>query len=73
MAVTQLLDSRSHVHLRADFELLLGQVRVNPRFHRQHHAIAEGQGTGTPGGPADVCGRAFRAQQWLGLRRRVGR
>jgi sterol desaturase/sphingolipid hydroxylase (fatty acid hydroxylase superfamily) len=33
-----------------DFGPLLGRMLVSPRFHRQHHAIAEWQGTGTPGG-----------------------
>ncbi len=50
VAVTQLLESLSHANLRADFGPLLGRVLVSPRFHRQHHAIAEWQGTGTPGG-----------------------
>ena len=50
VAVTQLLESLSHANLRLDFGPLLGRVFVSPRFHRQHHAIAEWQGTGTPGG-----------------------
>jgi sterol desaturase/sphingolipid hydroxylase (fatty acid hydroxylase superfamily) len=50
VAVTQLLESLSHANLRTDFGPLLGRLVVSPRFHRQHHAIAEWQGTGTPGG-----------------------
>lgn len=50
VAVTQLLESLSHANLRMDFGPLLGRVFVSPRFHREHHAIAEWQGTGTPGG-----------------------
>jgi sterol desaturase/sphingolipid hydroxylase (fatty acid hydroxylase superfamily) len=50
VAVTQLLESLSHANLRTDFGPLLGRLVVSPRFHRQHHAIAEWQGTGSPGG-----------------------
>jgi len=50
VAVTQLLESLSHANLRLDFGRLLGRVLVSPRFHRQHHGIAEWQGTGSPGG-----------------------
>ncbi|MDP2005139.1 MAG: sterol desaturase family protein [Rubrivivax sp.] len=50
VAVTQLLESLSHANLRTDFGPLLGRLLVSPRFHRQHHAIATLQGSGTPGG-----------------------
>jgi sterol desaturase/sphingolipid hydroxylase (fatty acid hydroxylase superfamily) len=50
VAATQLMESLSHANLRVDFGPLLSRVFVSPRFHRQHHAMAGRQGTGTPGG-----------------------
>jgi len=50
VAVTQLVESLSHANVRMDFGRFFSRLVVSPRFHREHHAIAEWQGTGTPGG-----------------------
>lgn len=50
VALTQLLESLSHANLRLDFGPWFGRVLVSPRFHREHHALGESQGTGAPGG-----------------------
>lgn len=115
VAVTQLIESLSHVNARLDFGPWLGRLLVSPHYHRVHHAIGLGHEAGGPrGGPGTLggCnfavlfpiwdllggsarldppgaptlptgirdqldgrdyGRGFWAQQWLGLRRLVGR
>lgn len=41
VALTQLVESLAHANLRADFGPLLSRWLVSPRYHREHHALAE--------------------------------
>ena len=60
VAVTQLIESLSHVNARLDFGPVFGRLLVSPHYHRVHHAIGIGhEADGPRGGPGTLGGCNF--------------
>jgi sterol desaturase/sphingolipid hydroxylase (fatty acid hydroxylase superfamily) len=60
VAVTQLVESLSHVNARLDFGPVFGRLLVSPHYHRVHHAIGIGhEADGPRGGPGTLGGCNF--------------
>ncbi|MFN0185153.1 MAG: sterol desaturase family protein [Aquabacterium sp.] len=60
VAVTQLIESLSHVNARLDFGPVFGRLLVSPHYHRVHHAIGIGhEASGPRGGPGTLGGCNF--------------